>query len=57
MYIPVAVKKKVWQGLIVEARGFIFHRQDESGQYWVKAALKYGRECIEKYHGLKAIDN
>lgn len=54
-YVPVKVKKKIWKHLIQDARGLIFHRVTEDGQYYVKAAVKEGRIKIEKYYGLTAM--
>ena len=54
-YIPVKVNKRTQKHLIRDASGHIFHRIDEDGQCWVKAADKYGRLAIEIY-GLVAVN-
>lgn len=49
IYIPVKVNKRTQKHLIRDASGHIFHRIDENGQCWVKAADKKGRKEIERY--------
>ena len=53
-YIAVKVNHKLYKKLVREEGGLIFHRVDDKGQYWVKAALNKGKLLMESY-GLKAI--
>lgn len=48
-YKAIRVNKRTWKQLVRDVSGFIFHRIDNQGQYWVKAAGRIGRIEIERY--------